>query len=260
MHSSKDMPAILPDGPDDRRRPAAGGSARRGGAAAPAQAAVSASSARRSTSSSRALGQTPTIGTGSVRRVAQLPRLLPGRPLRADPRQSRHAPAQAGRGRLRCASCWRRRGCGVSASRRASRWRCRRTAACRRPGRASSPSRSGPATTSVGARRRADRRSTRPAPRSTPSGRWSRRSAAAVRRRSARSRRRSATDELELVARRGRARTAAAPSAPRARGTRGRRQRPSARRVGDAAAGGRRGRHSGRRADDRWLTIEALST
>ena len=97
VHSSKDMPAVLPDGlaiaavlpredpldavvlpVDGQRRDAPGRLSR-----------------RRSSDLVATLGQSPSIGTGSVRRIAQLTRLFPGARVRADARQSRHAAAQA---------------------------------------------------------------------------------------------------------------------------------------------------------------------
>ena len=73
VHSSKDMPALLPDGL------AIAAVLPR---ADPHDAVVLPASRRETTSTISelvtALGQTPSIGTGSVRRVAQLLRLLPG--------------------------------------------------------------------------------------------------------------------------------------------------------------------------------------
>ncbi len=71
---------------DDRRRAAAGESARRGGVAGPAKGGLPdcdavASGFSRPTSiddSSRCSAPSPSIGTGSVRRIAQLTRLFPG--------------------------------------------------------------------------------------------------------------------------------------------------------------------------------------
>ena len=109
VHSSKDMPAVLPDGPDDRRRAAARGSARRGRAAAVPGLERRRSADRRSRRSSPRSGQSPSIGTGSVRRIAQLTRLFPGARFAADPRQPRHAAAQARRRRARRAGAGGRR-------------------------------------------------------------------------------------------------------------------------------------------------------
>ena len=56
-----------------------------------------------------ALGRAPNIGTSSVRRIAQLSPAFPGAALHADPRQRRHAAAQARCGRIRRAGARRRR-------------------------------------------------------------------------------------------------------------------------------------------------------
>ena len=73
VHSSKDMPAILPDGLEiagvlEREDP-------RDAVLLPASKGVTASSLEELVS---AMGQTPAIGTASVRRVALLTRLFPG--------------------------------------------------------------------------------------------------------------------------------------------------------------------------------------
>ena len=164
MHSSKDMPAVLPDGLDDRRRAAARGSARRGRAAAAwphgAATSASASALRIDELVARARRRRRRSAPSSVRRIAQLTRLLPGArfvPIRGnldtrlrklDDGELRRARAGGGRpapARIRVAH--------LAA-------RCRSTRACRRRARASSRSRSATATTRSRARGRA--RSTMP--------------------------------------------------------------------------------------------------
>ena len=180
--------------PDDRRRAAARRSARRGGAAGPAQAGTTERDAASAFSRSRAtidelvaaLGQSPSIGTGSVRRIAQLTRLFPGArftPIRGN-LDTRLRKLDEGESR-----CARARG------RRAAPARVRvphlvraagQPRACRRRDRASSPSRSARDDDARAASRVARSTTRRPAPRSTPNARSSKRSAAAARRRSAR--------------------------------------------------------------------------
>ena len=116
---------MLPDGLAIARGAAARGSARRPRAAA----------ARRPTwTSAAAIGLTATLlgasplpqhrhGQRPARRAADA--VVPGRSVRADPRQSRHPAAQARRGRLRRAGARRGRTAPARASRRGSRLRCR---------------------------------------------------------------------------------------------------------------------------------------
>jgi len=153
VHSSKDMPAALPAGlaiagvlpreePLDAvvlpvRAEGKGQRALSDAALCPVPSAL--------TDLLTALGQAPSIGTGSVRRIAQLTRLFRAR-------GSRRSVAIWIRG---CASsmkarmmrwCWRRLDCGASGSGTGFRSRCRPTPAFRRRARASWPSRFGTVT------------------------------------------------------------------------------------------------------------------
>ncbi len=101
---------VLPDGLDDRRGAAARGSARR------ARAAARTPRSPISTPALAHLGETPAIGTGSVRRIAQLARVLPRRALLADPRQRRHAAAASSTPASTTRWCSRPPACGGSAS------------------------------------------------------------------------------------------------------------------------------------------------
>ena len=191
---------------------------------------------RRSRISSSHLGQSPRIGTGSVRRVSQLTRLLPGANFQGDPRQSRHPASQTGRRRATMRSCSPPPASAGLDSRRASRWRCRPRRACRHRDKASSRSRSAPTTTRCGASWRgiddpaaARRARRRTGARRSPRRRLSdadRRAGVAGRRRRARARRgrrvarrqpRRARPGARAAARRGGARRARRRAAARRR-------------------------------------------
>ena len=102
VHSSKDLPAVLPDG-------------LRIGAALPREdprdaiALPSTTRARGWDDVKAELGGGVAIGTSSVRRIAALRVAFPAATFSGDSRQRRHAPAQARRGRMRGPRAGRRR-------------------------------------------------------------------------------------------------------------------------------------------------------
>ena len=227
VHSSKDMPAVLPDGLDDCRRAAA----RRPAATRSCCRSTTPRAQRRSSTVDElvaARADSPSIGTGSVRRIAQLTRLFPGArftPIRGN-LDTRLRKLDR---RARCAGAGRRRTARLGFASRIS-LALPVDACVPAPGQGIVAIEIAAATSAVA--RRSCARSTiaaaaRGARRRTRAGR--RRSAAGARRRSARWRRRSTA-----TARAGRGRssrsTAAAVVARRGRG----RARSDAARLGAA--------------------------
>ena len=128
VHSAKDMPTVLPDGPGARGVPAARGRARR---------LHQPQGARRSPT----LPHGATVGTASLRRQALVQAAAAGSAGRAAARQRRDAAAQARRGRGRRDAAGARRA-EAARPRRRARPRCSTsTSFCRRSGRARSASR-----------------------------------------------------------------------------------------------------------------------
>ncbi len=127
VHSCKDMPAVLPDGPGDRRRAAARRPARRHGAARRRRGRRPASRSSRPRSARRRDRHQQRAA-----RLRELVAAVPRRDLRAHPGQPRHAAAEARRGRATTCSSWRPPGCAASGSPTGFRSPCRSTRACRR--------------------------------------------------------------------------------------------------------------------------------
>ena len=238
VHSSKDMPAVLPDG-----------------------LAIAGVLPREDPHDAVVLAQGPEQGSGAEQGSGSSTNRLIERCARCSDRHRRSARAACG-GRAAdaavsagarsrrsaatstrgCASstpatttrwCWRRPASGGSDFSRASRSRCRRTLCVPAPGQGIVAIEIRDGDDAVAARGVGDQRRRRPGRRSPPSARWSKRSAAAARRRSARWPRRMARTIWSLSRRSSsldgsRAVCASARGArPRRRGTRRARRRDS---------------------------------